>query len=114
MSAVNDLVLQIVQMTPDEQYDLAFKVAENVGYALIKEAELDALANDHITWRPVNSAPPQERVLLYAPPEKLSDKPDQESEYRVARAQDFCWATLWMKIKPPIQAAPTVKRTTHG
>lgn len=75
---------------------------------------LRALADDKITWRPVSSAPKQERVLLYAPPENLSDKPDQEPEYRVARAADFCWATLWMRIKPPIKAAPMVKRTTHG
>ena len=76
--------------------------------------QLRAMADDKITWRPVTSAPKQERVLLYAPPENLSEKPDQEPEYRVARAVDFCWATLWMRIKPPITAAPMVKRTTHG
>lgn len=87
--------------------------------SLLREAKneiehLRILADDRITWRPVGSAPKQERVLLYAPPENLSDKPDQEPEYRVARAVDFCWATLWMRIKPPIKAAPIVKRTTHG
>lgn len=49
-------------------------------------------------WQPISTAPPQERVLLYAPPENLSDRPDQEPEYRVARASDFCWATLWARI----------------
>lgn len=31
---VNDLVLQITKMTAAEQFDLAFKVAENIGYEL--------------------------------------------------------------------------------
>lgn len=31
---VNDLVLQITKMTPAEQFELAFKVAENIGYDL--------------------------------------------------------------------------------
>lgn len=35
--SVNDLFRKIVyQMTPAEQYDLAFKVAENIGYSLLK------------------------------------------------------------------------------
>jgi hypothetical protein len=38
--AVNDTVRKIVyQMSPVDQYDLAFKVAENVGYILVREAE---------------------------------------------------------------------------
>ena len=38
--AVNDTVRKIVyQMSPADQYDLAFKVAENVGYILVREAE---------------------------------------------------------------------------
>jgi len=32
---VNNLVLQITKMTPAEQFELAFKVAENIGYDLI-------------------------------------------------------------------------------
>jgi len=32
--SVNDLVLQITKMSPADQFDLAFKVAENVGYVL--------------------------------------------------------------------------------
>jgi len=88
--------------------------AEAVRELKAEVEQLRAMADDKITWRPIASAPQQERVLLYAPPENLSDKPDQEPEYRVARAADFCWATLWMKIKPPIKAAPIVKRTTHG
>ena len=38
--SVNDIVRKIVyQMSPADQYDLAFKVAENVGYTLTREPE---------------------------------------------------------------------------
>jgi hypothetical protein len=39
-AGVNDLVLSIVRMSPAEQYDLTFKVAENIGYVLNKDSEI--------------------------------------------------------------------------
>jgi hypothetical protein len=39
---VNELVLQIIKMPPADQFDLAFKVAENVGYVLTAPQALAA------------------------------------------------------------------------
>jgi hypothetical protein len=53
-------------------------------------------------WQPIETAPKQEKVLLYSPPENLSGRPGQKPDIRVARAVDFTWATHWM----PLPAAP--------
>jgi hypothetical protein len=37
--SVNECVLQIIKMSPADQFDLAFKVAENVGYMLVRAPE---------------------------------------------------------------------------
>jgi hypothetical protein len=37
--SVNECVLQIIKMSPANQFDLAFKVAENVGYMLVRAPE---------------------------------------------------------------------------
>jgi hypothetical protein len=57
-------------------------------------------------WRTIDSAPKQDRVLLFAPGKNISDDPNEPSVYKVARAADFCWATHWM----PLPAAPAQKQ----
>lgn len=49
-------------------------------------------------WRPIATADVNEPAILYSPPEALSDRPDQEADYRVAKPRDFCWATHWMPL----------------
>ena len=56
-------------------------------------------------WQPIETAPKQERVLLYSPPERLSDRADQKPDWRVARAADFTWATHWQPLPAPPAAA---------
>jgi hypothetical protein len=51
-------------------------------------------------WRPIHTAP-NERVILYSPPENLSDDPEQEYDIRIARPAEFCWATHWMAVPAP-------------
>lgn len=54
-------------------------------------------------WQPIETAPKQTKVLLYAPPHKLYVNPKgMAAEMRVARAADYTWATHWMPLpKPP-------------
>jgi hypothetical protein len=62
----------------------------------------DVLDLDRSRWRPIETAPKQERVLLFSPARNLSNHPDQRDDIRVARAVDFTWATHWM----PLPAGP--------
>lgn len=51
MTTVNELVLSIVNvMSPAQQYDLAFKVAENIGYSLIKTPDLSDVPETSEEW----------------------------------------------------------------
>lgn len=57
-------------------------------------------------WCTIDSAPKQDRVLLFAPGKNISDDPNDPSVYKVARAADFCWATHWQHLP----AAPAQKQ----
>ena len=46
--SVNELVLQIIKMSPANQFDLAFKVAENIGYVLKDPKALSASPPEHL------------------------------------------------------------------
>ncbi len=52
-------------------------------------------------WRPIEEAPKQDAVLLFAPAKNISGDPDQLPVYKVARAADFCWATRWQPLPAP-------------
>lgn len=57
-------------------------------------------------WEPVATWTEADgNVLLYAPPENLSDHPLQTFEVRFGRPRNFTWATLWMPLRRPGQAA---------
>lgn len=53
-------------------------------------------------WKPIDTAPPEGRLILYAPPENLYEHPEgKDSEIVVRRKADYCWATHWMPLPNP-------------
>lgn len=59
-------------------------------------------------WQPIETAPRNTKVLLYSPPENLSNHPDQRHDIRVSAPRDFCWATHWMPLpEPPNESGAT-------
>jgi rubrerythrin len=54
-------------------------------------------------WQPIETAPKNTPLLLWAPPERLWENPaGKDGEMRVSTTRDFTWATLWQ----PLPAAP--------
>jgi len=51
-----------------------------------------------LAWQPIETAPKDTPILLYAPPEKLSHDPDQQSDIRVSTTRNWCWSTHWMPL----------------
>ena len=47
---VNELVLQIIKMAPAYQFDIAFKIAENLGYELVKEPSEVTIRKQRDEW----------------------------------------------------------------
>jgi hypothetical protein len=52
-------------------------------------------------WKPIETAPKDTLILMFAPPEKLSHKPEQEFEMKVSTTRNWCWATHWMPLPEP-------------
>jgi hypothetical protein len=66
-------------------------------------------------WQPIETAPRQERVLLFSPPQNLwEDHAGKPGEIRVARSSEWTWASHWMPLPaPPAPSqseAPTASR----
>lgn len=60
-------------------------------------------------WQPIETAPIQGRVLMYAPPEALYERPQGESgEYRVTNRRNWTWATHWMPLPAPPSNSPSI------
>lgn len=60
---------------------------------------------ERYTWRPIASAPKWNSVLLYSPPENLSNHPDQRHDIRVNAPANFTWASHWMPLPMPPSSA---------
>lgn len=60
-------------------------------------------------WRSIKRDPPPRdtQVLLYSPPENLSNDPHQPADMRVDVPQNFTWATHWHELPPPPASRPT-------
>lgn len=58
-------------------------------------------------WQPIETAPKDELILLYAPADKLwtPEKLHYGHDIRVSTTRRWCWATHWM----PLPAAPKVE-----
>lgn len=96
---VNDLVKQIVSRPPQEQYDLAFKVAENIGYELREiydheKARDEAL--DSIGW--FGPAAQGEQRRMYQTRPQIESLPVNESANAksgivdwLTTIEDNCW-----------------------
>jgi hypothetical protein len=65
-------------------------------------------------WRPIETAPWDVPVLMYAPPEALYEYPHGHGgEYRVGTRKNWTWATHWVPLPEPPSAGAAVQEATQ-